>query len=354
MAWHDVGMKQIIRPALIAAAFLAAPAAKANDSSAAIGLGGLELTQNDAISMDSEDLFLSRELVTVKYRFTNMSTKDVETLVSFPLPPIPSGIDGYLGDQSFPDWQSDLQFKTLVDGKSVKLEIHEVVSLIDRSGGKNISGRLKALGWPVKHWVDYKFEETLQELPDVQKSAYVEEGLLQKDEDGAYVRPNWQVTTHVTRKQLFPAGKTINVEHSYKPVMGGSVGGALIAEYRKSSGEYFAEYARQYCMDKSFLAGFDKAYGAKRKAAKARGDDYSVSYVEHWLSYVLKSGANWKGPIKDFRLVVDKDKPANLVSFCMDGVKKISPTRFEVRKKDFEPAKDLDILIVEFMDFDGN
>jgi hypothetical protein len=45
---------------------------------------------------------------------------------------------------------------------------------------------------------------------------------------------------------------------------------------------------------------------------------------------------------------VDKGAPENLLSFCMDGVKKISPTQFEVRKTNFEPAKDLDILIATF------
>jgi hypothetical protein len=32
----------------------------------------------------------------------------------------------------------------------------------------------------------------------------------------------------------------------------------------------------------------------------------------------------------------------------MDGVKKIGPTLFEVRKTNFEPKKDLEILIVKF------
>jgi Domain of unknown function (DUF4424) len=346
-------MKQIISCAtrLSSAALLAcaAPAA-ANDSSAAIGLGGLQLTQNDAVRMDSEDLFLSRALVTVKYRFTNTSTKDVETLVSFPLPPMPSGVEGELGGQSFPDWRNDLQFTTLVDGKPVKLEIREVVSLIGKSEFRDASDRLKALGWPIKYWIDYKFEESLQELPDNQKAAYVREGLLQKDEDGGYVRPNWQVTTHVTRKQVFPAGKTITVEHSYKPVAGGSVGGALTPEYRKSGGDYFKEYSATYCMDKAFLSGFDKRYAAEKRKAAKRGDSYGVAYTEHWLDYVLSSGANWKGPIKDFRLVIDKGKPDNLLSFCMTGVKKISPTRFEVRKTNFEPKHDIKILIAEFYD----
>ncbi len=64
---------------------------------------------------------------------------------------------------------------------------------------------------------------------------------------------------------------------------------------------------------------------------------------------MLKSGANWKGPIKDFRLVADKGNVASLVSFCMDGVRKISPTRFEVCKTDFEPRRNLNSLIVNWM-----
>lgn len=55
-----------------------------------------------------------------------------------------------------------------------------------------------------------------------------------------------------------------------------------------------------------------------------------------------------RGPIRDFRLVIDKGKAGSLVSFCMDGVRKISPTQFEVRKTNFEPRRDLPVLIAEF------
>ena len=50
--------------------------------------------------------------------------------------------------------------------------------------------------------------------------------------------------------------------------------------------------------------------------------------------------------IKDFRMVVDKGKADSLVSFCAEGVKKISRTQFEVRKTDFEPVQDVDVLVV--------
>ena len=323
------------------------PSASANDSSAAVGVGGLELRQNNAVSMDSEDLFISRQLVKVKYHFTNRSNTDVETLVSFPLPSIPWGIAPYLSEQGYPDW-NNLRFSTKVDGKPVTLTRLDRVEV----NGKDVSARLKQLGWPVGYWENYEFMEKLIGLPEKQKIAALKEGLLRRPKDDPKaVEPAWQLVTHITRKQLFPAGKTIMVEHEYMPVAGGSVGGALVADYRKSPDSQFADYAKQYCIDKAFLTGFDKAYAAKAKAFKARGEDYGgIPHMEHWVSYVLKSGANWKGPIKDFRLVIEKDKPDNLLSFCGTGVKKISPTRFEMRKINFEPTTDLDILIVEFFD----
>jgi hypothetical protein len=346
---------RLLAATTLATALVFATPSSANDSSAAIGLGGLELTRNDAISMDSEELYLSRDKVTVKYRFTNNSADDVETLVSFPLPPIPRQTDGYLGEIDYPDWSQHLNFKTLVDGQPVRLETREEVSLMNRPDGKNVEARLAQVGWPVHYWQDPEFWTTLDALSPAKRQAYIAEGLLRVPEyDGEAIEPNWQVTTHITRTQNFPAGKTVTVEHSYKPVAGGSVGGALVPEYRKTGGEYLQDYMQRYCMDKPFLAGFDKQFNARQKAAKAKGDEFgNVPYVEHWLSYVLKSGANWKGPIKDFRLVVDKGTAGNLVSFCMDGVKKIAPTQFEVRRTNFEPAQDLDILIVEFYDGSG-
>lgn len=351
MAWHDARMKKIIALATFALSTTILSPAIANDSTAAIGLGGLELTRNDSISMDSEDLFLSRKKVTVKYRFTNNSAKDIETLVSFPLPPMPSGLEGYMDMPAFTNWKEQIEFKTLVDGKPVALDYRETYVITDSKDGKDVRKRVESLGWPLRYWEDYEFDQKyLEKLDNAQKAKLVKEGLLRKEADSDYYSPNWQMQAHITRKQKFPAGKTIVVEHSYKPIAGGSVGGALIPEYRKDGGDYFKEYAASYCIDKSFLAGFDKRYIAEKKKAAKRGDEYGVAYTEHWLEYALKPGANWKGPIKDFRLVVEKDKPENLLSFCMTGVRKISPTQFEVRKTNFEPKDDIRILIAEFYD----
>lgn len=71
-------------------------------------------------------------------------------------------------------------------------------------------------------------------------------------------------------------------------------------------------------------------------------------YSETWLSYILKSGANWRGPIKDFHLIIDKGSADRVVSTCVDGLKKIGPTLYEVHKINFEPQENIDILLVDF------
>ena len=38
------------------------------------------------------------------------------------------------------------------------------------------------------------------------------------------------------------------------------------------------------------------------------------------------------------------------MSLCLDGIKKTGPTRFELRKKDFVPERDLAVLVVTSRD----
>jgi hypothetical protein len=311
--------------------------AAANDSAAAIGIGGLTLTQNNAISMDEEDLFLSQNEVRVRYRFTNHSNHDVETLVSFPVPALPGGVADYLGDRDLPDFR-ELKFQTTVDGKPVKLDYVERVE----ANSRDVTKRIAQLGWPARwNLIDYDQKLAfLDTMSEKDKQAYIEEGLLRiaKEYDNLIV-PNWDLVTYVTRKQVFPAGRTVEVTHRYIPMTGGAVGGGLEPEYRAES-DYYKGHVKTYCMDKAFIAALDRRL--------VKRPDGNPSYMEVWMRYILSSGANWRGPIGAFRLVIDKGKPDSLVSFCMDGVKKISPTQFEVRKTNFEPTRDIDVLIIEW------
>lgn len=150
--------------------------------------------------------------------------------------------------------------------------------------------------------------------------------------------PLWTVKESWYWEQVFPAGRDVIVEHRYRPGTGGSVGTGLAwPEYRESP-EGQAMIA-EYCADTAFLAGID------RLAARAGGG--SATLPELRISYVLKTGANWRTPIGSFRLVVDKGAPENLVSFCGEGLRKIGPARFEMLKANWLPDRDLKVLIVK-------
>jgi hypothetical protein len=312
---------------------------QANDSMAEIAVGGLALTETDAISLDSEDLYISKTEVRVAYRFTNTTDKDIETLVAFPLPD--QNFNEEQGDGYLRDYKTELDFRTEVDGKPVQYEIVEQAF----KGGVDITARLKELGLSVLGLQDFDpFQAQIAKLSPGDRDALIKDGLLVDqgvDGNPAYVS-QWDLRTTITRKQVFPAGKTIGVSHRYMPLAGGSVGGSLMPDARNDE---WGQYNKtRYCIEDGWYGAFDKAIAPKVT------EENPVPYSEVWLGYVLKSGANWKGPIKDFRMVIDKGKAENLVSFCAEGVKKISDTQFEVRKKDFEPKEDVNVLIVEWWD----
>ena len=108
----------------------------------------------------------------------------------------------------------------------------------------------------------------------------------------------------------------------------------------RSSDEYKA-YKAKYCVDDAFMAA-----AAKRHAEV--GPEKQAFY-ELRLDYILKTGANWSGPIKEFRLVADKGVADSLISFCGEGVKKIAPTQFEMQKRDYAPNGNFSLLILKRM-----
>src|ERR1700742_2746255 len=73
--------------ALAGAVLLSAPG-WADDSSAALGAGGVVVTQAADIRMAKEDLYVSPKKVRIHFAFVNDSARDIDTIVAFPLPDI--------------------------------------------------------------------------------------------------------------------------------------------------------------------------------------------------------------------------------------------------------------------------
>jgi hypothetical protein len=185
----------------------------------------------------------------------------------------------------------------------------------------------------------------MDRLPAARKAELVRLGLAgeeEYDDDGKGMKkhliPLWAVrdTWHWT--QRFPAGREIRVEHRYIPGAGGSVESAIaFPQFRHTADSKWA--INRYCIDTSFLRSVDRL-SSKDEMQGPRMPDRRIDYI-------LTTGANWRSPIGDFRLVVDKGKPGNLVSFCETGVRQIGPTLFEARHKNWRPTRDLHVLIIE-------
>ena len=69
-------------------------------------------------------------------------------------------------------------------------------------------------------------------------------------------------------------------------------------------------------------------------------------FTESRISYVLRTANNWAGPIGKFSVTVDKGSANNLVSFCGNNVRKLTPTTFEMTMRNFRPQRDFDVLFL--------
>jgi hypothetical protein len=308
---------------------LAAPAT-ANDSVASMGTGGLILQRTDGIVMRSEDLFVSAREIRVRYRFFNRTNRDIATIVAFPLPDIVGGSES---DVAMPD-PGALTFVTTVGGRRVRTSVEQKVIL----GEADHTGLLRDLGLPLSPYAS-GVREAIAALPRQQIDRLAAMNLIEDRgyTDGAdrvvdYV-PLWTLKTTHYWTQVFQAGRTLNVDHRYSPAIGGSAG-SLFGDPDAAGSDFAVEHATLYCADAAFQAG------------AARLLRQGQSLTETWIDYVLTTGANWAEPIREFRLVVDKGSSHNLVSFCGENVRRISPTQFEMRRTNFTPTRDLSVVIV--------
>jgi hypothetical protein len=327
--------------ALIAAglALTVAGPAGANDSTAELAAGGLVLTKSAAIEMRSEDLYISAKQVRVRYHFANTSAHDVTVTVAFPMPDITT--EGYDDMLAIPTQNPTnfLAFTTTVDGQPVKaqLERKAIKNGVDRTA------LLRSLNVPLAPHLA-STNRMLDALPQARKDELVKLGLAvvdDYDDTGKgmvhHLDATWTLKTTFFWSQTFPAGRDVVVEHKYKPAVGESAGTQWGSTYFAKDADY-AKARAHYCVDDDFIA----------TAARARGpQDLSPPLNEQRIEYILTTGANWKTPIGDFHMTIDKGEPANLVSFCGEGVVKTSPTTFEVHYRNYTPVREVSVVILK-------
>ena len=309
--------------------------AAANDTSAALGSGGLQFVYNVAVEMSSEQLYVSEKEVRVRYLFRNRTDRDVTSIVAFPMPDI-----SYSEREiDIPNRSADnfLDFKTTVDGKPIETAMERRVFAL----GLERTRLLADLKVPLMPLLP-ETTAVLDGLPGEKKAELVSLGIARVDEYDVgkgmekHLTPfNWTLKTTYFWTQTFAAGRDVVIEHRYRPSVGQTAQGTHPAARAPAAIEDLRRMTATYCIDESF------------RSAVARAVQGGGNFSEARISYILKTGSNWLGPIKDFTLTIDKGAPENLVSFCGTGIKKIGPTTFQVTAKDFYPQQDLDVLILK-------
>nr|WP_176341542.1 DUF4424 domain-containing protein [Xanthomonas hortorum] len=285
-------------------AVLGCGSAQANDSSFGDDNGTIRLLHQPDISMDKEALLLSEERVQVDYVFTNNSERALTVPIAFPMPPM------YFG---MADHSELTDFKLWVDGKPIATTRKLVVLLDD---GSDISKAFAASGWSAD---------------DV--ATFTESGAAPKGRTPLPARwidsdqqPRFTLSEYFVWQQLFPARRSVQIRHAYAPSVSTGV--------PQSSAFLLESYAKDTCIEP-----------ATRTSMQRREGEHGLGWAN--LRYVLTTGKNWNGPIKDFQLTIRKQAASDMLSLCFDGaLKKIDSLTFQFKQTNFVPMRDLNLLFV--------
>jgi len=305
---------------------LAAPAA-ANDATAEIGVGGLQMVYNSAVEVVSEDLFISADEIRVAYIFRNITEESQTVTVAFPLPPLDTTYQEIWVD--LPDFESEnyVDFEVVVNGKAITPSVYSRVSAL----GVDRTELLRSAGLPLNP-LSFGVGEAISNLPAATLQELRRAGLVAVEPWGTL--PTWSLETTFYWEMTFPAGQEVTVEHRYEPVVGYGFFGTFGLE-----DEWYLD---RYCIDESFAA-------AAQRMIEASDPEFGIA-DEQRIRYLLTPAQNWASPIGTFHLTVDKGSENALVSFCGTGVTKTGPTVFELTYTDYWPEQELDILIIDPID----
>ncbi|MDV2489226.1 DUF4424 family protein [Acinetobacter johnsonii] len=224
----------------------------ANDSTGFVATGGVQYLKNPKISMQSEDLFISKNIIRVNYQFKNLTAQDITETVLFPLPRV-----GSSRESDFAHTEQLIQsFKVQANAQKIQPETHVRAFLpaLTTGGDFNSNGDvvdvttgLKKCGFSDRDlmypWLLQQDSTLNQRLYHCQDKTVRQLLKPYQADDEIY----WESQIIYSWQQKFKANALTHVQHEYMPLVGGSV--SLYPE----------EDEKIYCMDQNFKAGLKKA-----------------------------------------------------------------------------------------------
>lgn len=312
--------------------FLAISAvALADDSVASIAAGGIVLEKTDDIALLSEELFISRKEIRVRFEFRNETENAIQTLVAFALPDI--DIEAYRKHGVFvvpsEDPANFIGFTVKVDGQRVvpKVDIRAVFR------DRDVTQDVQDAGLPVS-FLEPEFEDRLRSLSKAALTDMTGRGLLDDEIAEGVYEPHWSTRARYYWNQTFPPGRVVTIEHAYTPIVG-------------ADPNFHPHYVPEqevdhYCIDASARERLNDMW--ERSIAKLGHGAVTAFQVD----YLLSTGANWRGGrIGRFRLSVETETPETVFASCHRGFEKTGPRTFIAEHSSFVPDRNLHFLFIE-------
>ena len=345
----------------------------ANDSEGGrTATGGLEFLQNDHVRIKSEDLFISEEIIRVEYTYENTHSEEVEIQVAFPIQlDCSDGVHATLVDECI----KRLDFNTWVNG--------EKISWLPYIGSNVHYGNLCMRLWLQRNQIFDKYgycfsgvsgqsvfdnSDCSTENPDLSDADrfHVSEIRIIEQENSCSAAPvilpvnpfesteviNAEDYVSIIRTQAFPANSLTKVVHEYRPDVGRGIPWHGWQEppqlYSKADWEPVPDDLGQFqsrfgCTS---LAEYNSAIQIWENIdIEGSAPHHEASYwllYESRLRYVLVTGANWSGPIEQFRLEIDT-KNRQIINTCFDGLQRVSDTSLVFEATNYVPTQNLDV-----------
>ena len=324
-------MYRILAVALIA---LATPAF-ANGVVTEFPGNGLIFKEAVDIAIAREDLFISRDKITVHYDYKSDAAATQAVTIGFPMPAVPTNGDpddpAMLPELEGKDVLNYMQFSASVNGKPVVTTLHQFAW----ANGKDITAEVIAAGLPVYMPYD-QVEEAFAKVDPKVIDDFVDREYIYRDEESGYIAINWLYQSVYEWQQDFAPGDT-KVDIAYSPIEG----------YPGDIGDYYeADPDGRYCIDD--------------KLRKTISDyrDKGIPYEVSTVGYVTTTATYWKGPIGEFNLTIAKDaldaesgQVGGETAFCGKAEATESDTAFTWTAKDYVPQRDVRVVYYFFYDW---
>lgn len=303
--------------------------ASADDGLSAFQNGALMFGKSETIAMTDETLSVSASEITADFHFLNTGSKVEKVTVAFPIPDVDTA---ETNDFYFPVENSDnfVGFTTVVDGKPVANGLEQRAFTPE---GKDVTDLLKSFDIPLVRLYGANID-LIAALPEKSQQALLAAGAIVGEADDR--SPQWITKSKFYFEQSFEPGKPVHIVHRYKPSLDTSNMSFFSGDMTPS-----AEQTRLYCLTdkvKTAVAALEK------RKAKA-GEEFPYA-TQTSIGYVLWTAKTWSGPIGHYHLIIDKQRPGVIASFCGDA-KQTSPTRFEFEQDNYVPDRDLAITLFE-------